>query len=217
MTAQFIGLDLETSGSDIDTGAVPIQLGIATITTEGNPAVFDSKIHWPVFHGPPAYDTVPTWSIEAEAVHNIPKEDLLLAPRTSVVESNAYGWLSRYAPATSRAARIPVGWNIAGFDMPFVRRYLPGVQAGISYRSIDLNAVCFSIGAAGIRSPLGGVWRFKGVKGFVKDLSGQKAEEATGRVAWHDAGFDALAGLYAWHALQAIIRHEDPRQMEFDV
>jgi DNA polymerase III epsilon subunit-like protein len=206
----YIGLDLETSGTDIGDGstvlhpsakdgrAAPIQLGMATA---------DGGVFCEVIGGWDFYRDH-TWSDEAGAVHGIPFDKVEHAPPADEVAERAVEWV---APLGHRASIIPVGWNIAGFDMPFVKRFLPSVQNHMSYRTVDLNAICFALSSARVKSPLGGMWGYKSLKSVVKDVAGERAAAVLGEVLWHDAGFDALASLYAFDALQAVIRGDDPR------
>ena len=213
MTSHFIGLDLETSGVEIEEGVVPIQLGMAQLGRDGaNPTLFKSNIGWPGFNGPPGRDVFPSWSDEAEGIHKLTQDTILRAPSAITVAGYAVRWIGEEAPDTNRAAIIPVGWNIAGFDMPFIKRYLPALQDAIAYRSVDLNAVCMSISAARLPSPLGGRWKFQTLRKIVHEVSGAKAAMAYygGHELWHDATFDALASLYAWEALIKVMQGEDP-------
>ena len=213
MSAHFIGLDLETSGTEIEEGAVPIQVGMAVLVNDSTePSLFKSNIGWRYFNGPPQRDVFPTWSDEAEGIHHLTQDTIRAAPRPSIVEGEAARWLAIEAPDTNRAAIIPVGWNIAGFDMPFIKRYLPGLQAAMAYRSVDLNAVCMSIAQAQLPSPLGGRWKFQTLRKIVHEVSGGQASQMYGgHELWHDATFDALASLYAWEALIKVMQGEDPR------
>ncbi len=213
MTAHFIGLDLETSGTEIEEGAVPIQLGMAVLGEDGaEPDIFKSNIGWPGFNGPPARDTFPSWSDEAEGVHNLTQDTVMRSPSAVAVGLTAREWINVTCEGENRAVIIPVGWNISSFDMPFIKRYLPGVQAIMSYRSVDLNAVCFSIAAAGLPSPLGGRWKLQTLRKIVHQVSGAKAAISYGgHELWHDAAFDALASLYAWEALIKVMQSDDPR------
>ena len=88
-----------------------------------------------------------------------------------------------------------VGWNVGSFDVPFVRKHLPGVASVLSYQSADLNAACFIISEAqGIS--------YKGLKARAKEYAAEMALKDGLDEAWHDAGYDALASLYAWEYLK---------------
>lgn len=171
----LVGLDLETTGSDIDAGAVPIQLGVA---------YGDEYASWYV--NPRQCDNKYVWSDEAEKVHGISRDDAEKnGEHPLVVSARAVVWLAeRDVLRGARMDRWPLGWNVGSFDMPFVRRYMPPLADWFSYRSMDLNAVCeFATVAHGEQ--------FSTLKKKAK----QAAELADARAAWHDAGFDALAAL----------------------
>jgi hypothetical protein len=96
-------------------------------------------------------------------------------------------WLS------DKVGLIAVGWNVCGFDLPYVRHYLPRLGSFISRRSVDLNAVCFTFAGGA-----GGRWK------RLKRRSKRYAEERLGRAEWHDAA----AALLAWEYFKNLTRGE---------
>lgn len=104
---------------------------------------------------------------------------------------------------------IPVGWNVAGFDMPYIKREMPELAQMFHYRSVDLGAVCYTLSE--VFKPAG-IWDYKDLKESSKlhaEAEFQKYfpdREGT----WHDAGYDAMASLFSWDFLKGIIeRHPD--------
>lgn len=181
---RLIGLDFETSGSDIDAGAVPIQIGIAfRPNPDEDLVVLDRYIggwNWK--------DGSATWDKESEEVHGIPKEMLNDAPPAWKIDiALANELLGFIGP---RMWNLPVGWNVGGFDMPFVRRYFPNLSRILSYRSVDLTPLVIALSG--------------GHEGTYKEVKKQAKTWAANQIGgyqWHDAGFDAEAALHAYQWL----------------
>lgn len=189
----FLGLDFETSGTDHDLSA-PIQLGMAS--PDG--AVFDMLVGGWDWDDPKmvAYEAR-SWSEEAFGVHGITKDRLLSAPKPTLVDTLAVEWLDKHIPRHP-AGRIPVGWNVSGFDVPFLRQHFPKTARAMSYRSVDLNAIVFFLDSCKIG-------KYADIKRTVKLTAAMRiAGESGQQEKWHDAGYDALASLYAYQALVAI-------------
>lgn len=198
---EYWGLDLETSGTDHDKH-VPIQLGLAA--PDG--AVKSWLIGgWPWLGTGPDYTFnngtnrwqqawKAEWDLRAFEVHGITQERLDLEGYSRwEVTTQAVRFIEEHSDAW-HGNRKPVGWNVASFDMPFVRRYLPGVARVLSYQSADLNAICFAISEAhGIS--------YKGVKSLSKDYAKEQLHDTFEEALWHDAGYDAAAGLHSFKYL----------------
>lgn len=205
---QYIGLDFETSGVDHGRNA-PIEIGIAT--EWGN--VFDSTIgrwKWTDEKHPMEVDPLTRryeWSDEAEGIHGIGRSELATAPNALAVDQEALRWI-RTMVGTDAKQIIAVGWNIAAFDFPFLREYLPATSKAMSYRSVDLNAVLFTIIEAELKDASGDPWTYYGLKSFVKSMAADAIADQTGidETAWHRAGYDALASIYAFFEMQEVIR-----------
>jgi len=188
--ALLIGLDGEMSDSDLDKGAVLIQIGVCD--EYGN--TFESLIG----HDEGWYQTE-----QASDVHKIPDEDILLAQRSHQVDQRLYRWLQlRLEDARARGEStglrpfVPVGWNVGNFDMPFVRRFLPEASSLISRRSLDLNSLCYAFEDSRVTYQ-GERLSFSKWKNKAHDYAG----EALGDSNWHDALFDAQAALEAYNFL----------------
>lgn len=215
----FIGLDGEMSGNDHSRehyGKLPhrlIQIGVAFNATE----TFSATIRWP--------EGTFDWEPEAAAVHNIPIEDVTerhyLTDSTSHVidgtdwelemEDRAAGvdwrlstWLREKFEARGVNGRngVPVGFNVAAFDMPFVRRDLPLTASFFGYRAVDLNSLCFMMGHANEK--------WTKLTGRTKERLGWKAwktrakahaAEVLGHDNSHDAGYDAQQAILAFEWL----------------
>lgn len=188
---QFVGLDLECSGASLQEGHRLIQIGLAVTMEDGSIASYCSKVWIP---------PETPWNAKAARVHNIPREDLFDAPDPATVQKEAatflmdcLGDLVTDDDLTLRERSIlAVGWNCAGFDLPFLQAQMPALAAAFSYRSVDLNAPLFTFSMASGRS-------FNGMKKKAKTWA---AEQIAGESRFHDAGFDSLAHLYAWQYMK---------------
>lgn len=197
--SSFIGLDFETSGTNHDRHA-PIQIGLAT--PDGT--VYSSLIggwSW-ADRGlvlPKEYE----WDERAAEIHNISRLDLDYAGSAEMVDTFAAGFIHEHY-ADVRPTRLhAVGWNIAAFDFPFLRKHLLLTSKAISYRSVDLNALVFGMTQAKLSDRNGDVWGYQRLKSSVKDRAAHRVWEETGQEpSWHDAGYDAITALYAFEALQ---------------
>jgi oligoribonuclease (3'-5' exoribonuclease) len=182
MPARFIGVDGEMTGRNGPEVHQLVQIGVAV----GPDEVFASDI---------GYDK---WSEDTEsmAVHGLSAERIRAAARADAVDAELCRWLADKVVGAERGL-IPVGWNVAAFDLPYIRRYLPRFASHLSRRSVDLNAVCFTFaGGAGSR------WK------SLKKRSKRYVEGRLGGAQWHDAGYDAAAALLAWEYFKSLARGE---------
>lgn len=110
MPARFIGVDGEMTGTDGPGVHQLIQIGVATAPDE----VFVSDIGYKEWSENP----------ESMAVHGLSAERIRAARRADVVDAELCGWLGDKVVGSGRGL-IAVGWNVAAFDLPYVRQYLP--------------------------------------------------------------------------------------------
>ena len=148
---------------------------------------------------------------QASAVHNIPDEDILSAPPAVLVDRRLRRWLeARLSEAQARHEHtgirpfIPVGWNVGGFDMPFVRTTLPESCGLISRRSLDINALCFAFEDARVTYH-GERKSFDGWKKLAIEYAGSTFDTPR----WHNALFDAQAALEAYNFLTGSFAFND--------
>ena len=190
----FLGLDGEMSASDLARGGRLVQIGLAAGTAESDR--FVEVIGWA--EGEFAADP------KAMAVHGIPAERILAAPRAAEVDERAFAFCLAHGGSAAHRTLIAVGWNVGAFDMPFVKDALPRTCSLFSRRTVDLNAVCFTLG--GVLRLGGSSPKWNTLKRLAKDAA-QAALLAGGTATtWHDAGYDALASLLAWQWLRDRIR-----------
>lgn len=190
----FVSLDLETSGSDHDLH-VPIQIGLSVGLYEGQTK--DTIIggwDWTRYE----------WDAEAEGIHGIAQAAVDSYPGAALVDGMMAMWLWDRLPTHARKSRqyvVPLGWNVAGFDMPFVRKHLPHLASMFSYRALDLNSVCFFLGGEDkwrqikMKAKDGGIGIIRSIEGDV--LSSDYYADCA-----HDAGFDARWAMAAHYWLR---------------
>ncbi|MCP4902324.1 MAG: hypothetical protein GY906_35605 [bacterium] len=184
---QIIGLDFEASGSDPWGKHAPTQVGLA---------FGDEMASW--FFKWSQWDDSYEWDEEAYKVHQVEQDALnKMGWPAFVVDAHATSWLAGRLPKGGRMNRLAVGWNVAGYDRQFVTRHMPGLNSMLSYRTIDLNALCFALEGMG-----GHDWKYW--KRAAKQFGNQFIDE-TNR---HDAGIDARVALFELDFLRRKITGE---------
>lgn len=133
---RIFGLDIETSGSDIDEGYVLLSIGLDHYTSR---KTFYREVVYPSF----------TMSPEALRIHklDLSQFDTITEIRKHrpEVDRDLADWLME----TAGTQKLwPVGWNVGSFDMRYVRKFLPVSNHRFGYRSIDLNATSFAVDIA---------------------------------------------------------------------
>ena len=185
--ALFVGLDGEMSGPDPWKHKL-IQIGVARPDGE----LYVSRIGWDeLSYEPGALAAV---GIEPSAIPD--------GPPAVDVDRQLCDWLA--ARGADRGGVVPVGWGVSTFDLAFVCETLPQTAALLSHRSVELNAVCYTLAHAVEyegRRPGANDW---------KRMSKAHAEEhlrlRLGRApSWHDAGYDAQASMFAWLWLRSVL------------
>jgi hypothetical protein len=193
MSMIFMGFDGEMSGSEINDGHVLVQIGAAFSAEER----FTATIGYPVG----SYPMNPV----AMGVHGISVDEIAAAPSPETVDAQLEEFLLNALTVrglTNDAKRIaPVGFNVGGFDMPFVRKFLPRTHSMVSRRVVDLNALCFAkehaARLAGETYPVKwSTWKTRARKYSEEQLRCHGVE-----VTWHDAGVDALGAMYMFDFL----------------
>lgn len=179
--ATFVSLDIETSRGDIN-GRL-IQIGL----TFGLDDTFTADVGWT----PAELELLGAWETAAEDIHHIPMVKVIDAfPHASSVDALLVERMTQMGFKPNRHL-IAIGWNVAGFDLPFVRRDLPRFAEFVSYRSIDLNALCFLEAARQGRA----------FDKFKSELKARAQALMGGTPCWHDAGYDSKAAFVAWGIL----------------
>ena len=191
MSITFLGLDAEMSDSELSKGAVIVQIGAAASPTD----VFCEVIGWPIgsYHK----------TSRAMAVHGISEEEIAQAPPPAEVDARFWDWLCHHGASVDKKAVVPVGFNVNGFDLPFVRAYLPKSYALLSRRVVDLNGLLYTFAECmpyeGSR-PTSSGW-----KRIAKRYAAEALANAGVAPKWHDAGYDAAAALLVREFFRGLI------------
>ena len=182
---RFLGLDIETTGLNIAKHGL-IQIGVYEPVSA---ALFVSDVlPWDgVEHDP-----------EAAKNHGITRERQERASTSFDVDVTLEHWLAM--KSIGHMDGHAVGFNVGSFDMPFVCKFLPKAAERLSYRTVDINAVAFSIADAYDQPG------FSVLKERAKRSAEATLEMQGRKPQWHDAGYDAAASYYAWRYLVDQVR-----------
>lgn len=183
----FMGLDIETSTSDPDTGNL---LSIGAVIYETGANIYLEVDNPLVVCNP-----------ESMEVNKLNLIDLKNRGHSlNVVDAKMVEFYDTnyHHPHPERAGSyviklIPLGLNVGSFDMNFVKKFLPMFHNKVGYRTTDLNALFFSQAKATGES-------FRDVKKQYKKLANEMAERASGKDA-HHALFDAYAACFMYAIL----------------
>lgn len=198
MSLIFAGMDGEMTGSRVEEHEL-IQIGLALSESE----VFCSRIAWDSFN----YDP------EALEVIGVTPEEVKKGPSAAEVDELLVQWLKD--KGIEKRSIVPVGWEVAAFDKPFIRKSLPKFFQYLHFHSVELNSVIYTFGDVmpyqGVR-PNSATW--KKMAKFAATFN-IKCEEAR----WpkkHDAGEDAVMGLMSWRWLRNIMAAGNPGHLEVE-
>ena len=122
---------------------------------------------------------------------------------TGAVDDRLHAWCLERGASEKKRVLVPVGWNVGAFDLPFVRDTLPRTYGLLSRRTVDLNAVCFTL--AGALTVEGGHPKWTGFKRMARTHAEETLQELGMPPGWHDAGYDALASILAWRYLRSLL------------
>jgi DNA polymerase III epsilon subunit-like protein len=203
----FIGLDGEMSSADITTGGALIQAGAASL----DPATNTVEVFSSLIRPPSRYE----WSERAAAVHGISEEQLKAAPSAEQVDEELHEWLLAHGAVAERRVVVPVGLNVASFDLPFFKTALPRATALLARRSVDLNAVLFTL-EHWDPNPKSAPRDFAAWKRSMKTHANRVILERGLGAREHDAGFDAAQALIGWHWLRSQIHAPVARAAALD-
>lgn len=186
MGLNFAGLDGEMTGPRVSKHRL-FEIGIAL----ENGSVFSSRIGWTEFEFDPE-------ALEAVGVHpgTIPE-----GPPAEEVDAAAAVWLAENG--VEERSLVAVGWGVTTFDLPFVAVTLPSVLHSLHHHSIELNALCHTLGGmkpyVGER-PDAATWK------SMAKLAAEVELQLDHGIApgWHRAEYDARAALSSWRWLRAV-------------
>ena len=183
----YIGLDGEMSGTDINAGHKLIQIGLAKIVN-GDMISTSSLLN----------PGEMLWCKQAEAVHKFSQETIENeGVDPLLLDNDVADWVSL---EPDRQRTIAVGFNVGSFDMPFVSATLPKLRSRLSRRSVDLNSILFAL------SDTDG--QFQKIKSRSKDYAIEKMDGMFQgfKDRQHDAEYDAVMALYCFEYLRNVIK-----------
>ena len=165
------GLDIETTGTDPNKYHRLIQIGIAV--KDGPTLKLDIRPDGPLMIEP-----------EALAINGF--------TLTRIDQGVDRRYADRYIASFLKQkgfkpnSLTPVGWNVGGFDLVFVKRELPRTAEFFAYRALDLTGLAI-------------MYELKTGKSYqgLKEEFNKKIAEMLGRDEQHDALYDAEAALLA--------------------
>ena len=189
----FVGIDGEMSCPDMDRGGQLIQIGLAVEVAGAIESI--------VFLIKPTEGMY--WEEAAAEVHGIPLEDLHgYGIHRDMVDDAVYRWLVNHGANPNRRAKtIPVGFNITGFDMPFIKETLPKTYSLFSKRTAELNGMLWLLhGKVDSGMPVNfDTWKKRSM-----DYAASKLDDFKP----HDAEWDAKRHLLCYEYLQSVILGE---------
>jgi hypothetical protein len=182
----FVGIDGEMSCPDMERGGKLIQIGLSVWTEKGLETVS--------YYIRPPEDMF--WEDRAAEVHKITQEQLKLnGVHPEEVDEILVAWLiSKGANPKKRIKTVPVGFNITGFDMPFVKETLPKTYAMFSRRTAELNGVLWLLDGKNGRSME--EWKAMGMDYAKINMTSYKP---------HDAGWDSARHLLVFEYFKSVI------------
>ena len=182
----FVGIDGEMSCPDMERGGKLIQIGLSVAVPSGVETIS-------LYIRPPE-DMY--WDPQAAEVHKITQEQLKAnGMHPEEVDETLYAWLiSHGANPKRRAGTVPVGFNITGFDMPFVKVTLPKTYSLLSRRTAELNGMLWMLHG-------------KNNKTFEdwKELALEYAKMNMRTYRPHDAGWDSARHLLCFEYLKTAL------------
>ena len=186
----FVGIDGEMSSASLADGGKLIQFGVAVRLPNGEMV---SK-GWLINPGEMV------WSAEAAAVHQLRLEDVIEQGRPNdEVDQEAYDWLVSFgANEKRREKNVPVGFNITGFDMPFIKAQLPKTYWLLSRRTAELNGMLWLLhGLVDNNQPV----NFEAWKKRSLEYAASQLEDFNP----HDAEWDAKRHLLCFEYMRSVI------------
>jgi hypothetical protein len=143
------------------------------------------------------------WSERAARVHGLTREDVQAAAPAAEVDQALRAWLLAHGGVDGKRMIVPIGLNVAAFDMPFFRDALPSASSLIARRAVDLNAMCFAFAGWDPNPRTRAARDFAGWKKSMKVQANRILAASGVPVREHDAGFDAAQALVGLWWLQS--------------
>lgn len=200
MSIRFFGLDGEMTAADIQAGGRLFQIGICAHQDAFGRELAGSGDVFSMLMNPGSY----RWERQAETIHGFTEEELLSATPAEQVDELLVQWLNDRGVIDDGIHQgIAIGFNVGSFDLPHLRLVLPRTCNLFSRRSVDLNALCFSLDGAPYFNE---IWSWSEWKDGATEYAKRVLSTGVRRGQAHDAGFDAQLHLLAWRFLSAAMR-----------
>ena len=202
MSVQFIALDGEMTAASVAMGGRIFQIGLVSITKDGNNNLLIKESFTATFN--PGEDYI--WEDEAEAVHGYTEEEVLEAQPAEEADEAIYNWLISQGLDPKTNPGVAVGFNVGSFDLPHVEVVLPKTFSLFSRRSVDLNALLFTLDGVDYNGQPStwNSWKRMAKKYAERSISLGHNDMYTSSA--HNALYDAYIHFYAWQFIQSAIK-----------
>lgn len=208
MSLLFAGIDGEMTDSELALGAKIIEIGACTQNIND---LFVTRVSWY------KEELMERWTDKAAAVHNIPAEEVTYFPRDLkcpplIGEADRLfrNWIVAHAERPERTDKfvIAIGWNVGTFDLPFLQAQMPMSASYLSRRTVDLNAVCYTMHECvkwNGSYPTHKTWKKVG-KEYAEVILRQNKVWTNA----HNAGYDAQEAVLCWQFYRMAIEGNAP-------
>lgn len=141
---------------------------------------------------------------ESMNIHKLDYSGKMFGKRRNIVEVEAelHNWLSRRGGVI-----IPLGLNVAGFDLQYIQRHMNSVSQALGYRSVDLTALTYFLYTVAEDSTSGkeGAFNSTTTYGDFSEVIFSQAKQKT-QVKYpdldeHNALFDAMFNCHVYDIL----------------
>jgi len=133
-STHLVWLDLETTGIDVETRTI---LEIATIVTDKELNILEEGPNLVIHQSDDVLETMDAWCIKQHKESGL--TEAVRRSKTSLkqAERKTLEFVSRYCPSGA----CPLCGNSICFDRRFIMRYMPGLNAHLNYRNVDVSSI----------------------------------------------------------------------------
>ncbi len=132
--SNLVWLDLETSGIDVETKAI---LEVAMIITDKNLNVIAEGPELVIYQSDQVLEKLDSWCKKQHRASGLIDEVRRSSVSLEQAESELVSFASQYCPPRA----CPLCGNAICFDRRFVIRYMPHLNALLSYRNVDVSTI----------------------------------------------------------------------------
>lgn len=130
----LVWLDLETSGVDVERRAI---LEVAMVITDKNLNVIAEGPDLVIYQPKDVLDNLDKWCKKQHRVSGLLDEVRKSSVSLEQAESELISFASQYCPPRE----CPLCGNSICFDRRFIIRYMPRLDAFLSYRNVDVSSI----------------------------------------------------------------------------